>query len=279
MKSARLDRRIESRSLHRPAAPTFLCRALVGGRYPMNKTKATDLTLKQIAYEWARELEDERVPGRPSEQEIFANLVSAVRRGEFGSGPFEVQRTSRAKWRRSAGPDGQDICEINPPYLVSLDDLKKGVLPASGKGGIPWDKRDVEDDEPLSVRAFWKNLFLSKHKIGQWCDERAEKRPKFWFDDDSQVGPGRPPGSSQTRARRQKVYDLFDQIVQTQELSFKHGEMTDLARKIAPESDYPWQTVRDLISDDYKKKENSCRLVSEQPRKAESRNSTIDFRH
>ena len=43
-----------------------------------------DLTLKQIAYEWARELEDERFPGRLSEREIFANLVGAVRRGEFG---------------------------------------------------------------------------------------------------------------------------------------------------------------------------------------------------
>ena len=149
----------------------------------MSKTKATDLTLKQIAFEWARELEDERAPGRPSEQEIFADLVSAVRREEFGSGPFKVQRTSRAKRRRSVGPDGQAIYKINPPYLVSLDDLSKGVYPASGKGGIPWDERDVEDDDPLPIRAFWENLFLSKQRIGQWCDERTEKRPRFWFDD------------------------------------------------------------------------------------------------
>ncbi len=161
-----------------------------------------DLTLKQIAFEWARELEDQKVPGRRSEREIFRNLVSAVRQGEFGPGPFEVQRTPRAKRRRSVGPDGQDIYKINPPYLVGLDGLRKVVDPDSGKGGIPWEERDVEDDEPLSVRAIWERLSLPKQKIGQWCDERAEKRPKFWFDDGRQVERGRPPGSSAAFSKR-----------------------------------------------------------------------------
>ena len=168
----------------------------------MVQTKATGLTLPQIAFEWARELEDQKAPGRRSEREIFRNLVSAVRQGEFGPGPFEVQRTPRAKWRRSVGPDGQDIYETNPPYLVSLDDLRKEVLPASGKGGIPWTERDVEDDGELYVRAFWESLSLPKQKIGQWCDEKGWKRPRFWFGDDSQVEPGRPRGSPAASSKR-----------------------------------------------------------------------------
>lgn len=211
-----------------------------------------DLTLQQIAFEWARELEDERFPGRRSEQQIFANLVSAVRRGEFGSGPFEVQRTSRAKRRRSPGPDGQDIYEINPPYLCSLDDLRKGVWPASGKGGIPWTERDVEDDEPLSVRAFWESLLLSKQKIGPWCDQQDEKRPRFWFGDGRQVRPGRPSGSTAASLDHQKVFDFFDEMARPEQLSFKHGELTSIAAKIAKETGYKADTIRRLIRDKYR---------------------------
>ena len=142
--------------------------------------------------------------------------------------------------------------ESDNPEPVSWSELNAEVR---------WDILDALtlDEYPGTFRwAYFEALTISKDDFGRWCDEQGRKRPKFWFEDGRQVGPGRPPGSSQTKARRQKVYDLFDQVVQTQELSFKRGEMTDLARKIAPETDYPWQTVRDLISPHYREKKGAA---------------------
>lgn len=177
------------------------------------RLRKSHLSFEKIAYEWARELDDAKRPGRLNRGEIFLEMVRGIWRGEFENAALTIDQAPRYRlenerkqeWRRYKPP----------PMRVTRETLDKVVL--LGPGVRPndpevsrWEFRaslKLEDYEPLSLRTWLEPLTISKEDFGRWCDDHGHVRPKFWFGDaGEETGfelqpPPMPEGRAQAERR------------------------------------------------------------------------------
>ena len=170
------------------------------------------LTFGKIADEWARELKEAETPGRRNRDEIFLEMVSGVWRGQFADTVLTIER---------APTDDKDGQRYKPaPMPVTRETLDKMVLLRSGvrpcdPDASRWEFRaslKLEAYEPLSLRAWFEPLTISKDAFGDWCDQCGHERPAFWFPQLS--NDHTPPSVDELQLRDQAEKDWYARLVE-----------------------------------------------------------------
>lgn len=241
--------------------------------------RETHLTFKQIAHEWARELDDAKKPGRLNRDEIFLNMVNGVWRGQFAN--LTIEQALR---------DDKDGRSYKPaPMPITREVLDKVVLVRQGArqrdpGASRWEflasLKLGEYDEPLFLRVYLEPLTISKEDFARWCDEQGHQRPRFWFGEqadararieqyDEENLPCRKTVGSKggyvgrwpaNQSQAEKIWEEFYKLAQA--FTFKRGELTHIAGKIGGTTGYKQNSVEKLIRSKYRELEEKKRQNS-----------------
>ena len=231
----------------------------------MNLLKEDRLPFDKIAHEWARELEEAKIPGRRNRNEILQKLLNAVRRGEFDNVLLMIEQSPRNRLEKTQqdGKGGQEEwSRVKPPPMrVTRETLAKVLLLRSGVGRVePDSDLKLSDCEPLSLRTWIEPLTVSREHFGRWCDDYGHARPAFWFGD-----TGREP--DQKQAKVQPVHHVpieRDQDLQTKlkiviqkanDLRAGHKDWSDesIAAQLSkiPNIGYSRETLRKIVRGTY----------------------------
>jgi len=194
------------------------------------------LTFGRIADEWARELDEAKVPSRRSRDEIFLEKVRGIWRGQFADTVLTIEMSPRddKDGRRYQPAPMPFTREMLDAVVLVRQGARRRYLGASRLEFLT--SLELEDyDATLFLSVYLEPLTISKEDFGRWCDEQGHQRPRFWFGEQADAKKRRKAALSMMGSRKSK-YEEYEDWATRQALLKKAGKTwTDAAMEIAKE--------------------------------------------